>query len=104
MCVLLDDNSIVADPSSPVKSVACETMSLPPPHVVQEVEHYQSQDAKKEQEVTQVRPPMCRCVWYTNYYYALCTAGSTGEHKTPEQDSKARSTHQAEGTVTHSTS
>ena len=58
MCALLDDNSIVADPSSPVKSVACETMSLPPPHVVQEVEHYQSQEAMKEQEVTQLRPPM----------------------------------------------
>ena len=31
MCVLLDDNSIVADPSSLVKGVACETMPHPSP-------------------------------------------------------------------------
>ena len=35
MYVLLDDNSIVADPSSLVKGVACETMlPHPPPHVL----------------------------------------------------------------------
>jgi len=30
-----------------------------------------------------------------------CTAGSTGEHTTAEQDSKARSTHQTEGNSFH---